>query len=113
MAIFTKLQLSGSTNGRPIKVTTTATPGTLIHTAGVDLDELWLYAVGTGAPTKKLTIELGGVTDSDDLIEVDISAAEGLILVLPGVPMNGSVVIRAFAETANIINIVGWVNRIS
>ena len=33
MATFTKKKLSGSTDGKPIAVAATATPGTLIHTA--------------------------------------------------------------------------------
>lgn len=115
MAIFSKFLLSGSTNGRPIKVTATGTPGTLIHTAVAtpSFDELWLYAVNTSAPNRDLTIELGGVTSPDDLIEVGIPGQEGLVLVVPGSPLDGSVVIRAFANVADVINIIGWINRIT
>ena len=46
MATYTKLKLSGSTDGKGIKVTQTATPGDIIHTAHVSaLDEIWLYAL--------------------------------------------------------------------
>ena len=48
MATYTKRLLSGSTNGRPIKVAATATPGTTIHTAvtgTTDFDEVWIYNV--------------------------------------------------------------------
>ena len=41
MATFTKLKLSGSTDGKAIKVVQTATAGTTIHTAhATALDEI-------------------------------------------------------------------------
>ena len=116
MAAFAKKLFSGSTNGRPIKTVATATPGTLIHTAvagATSFDEIWLYAVNTSGSLVKLTIELGGVTAPDDLIEVGIDGEAGLVLVVPGSPLNNSLVVRAFAASANVINIIGWVNRIS
>lgn len=113
MAI-TKLKLSGSTDGRPIKVAATATAGTTIHTAhATNLDEVWLWASNTDASSRKLTIELGGTTSPDDLIEVSLAPESGLVLIIPGLTLTGSVVVRAFAETANVLNIVGFVNRIS
>lgn len=114
MATFAKQLLSGSTNGRPVKVAATATPGTLLHTAHATAkDEIWLWVTNTSAATVKLTIELGGVTDPDDLIEVGIPGESGLVLVVPGTPLSGSVVVRAFAATANVLNVVGYVNRIA
>ncbi len=113
MASYTKVLLSGSTSGRPIPVAATATPGTLIHTVGGDCDELWLYVVNTAAGDVKITIELGGVTAPADLIEDTIPAEGGLVLLLPGLPLTDEVVIRVFADTEDVLNIVGWVNRIT
>lgn len=110
----TKVQLSGSTNGRQISVDQTATAGTLIHTAtntANTLDEVWLWACNTSSSTVKLTIELGGTTSPDDLIEVGIPGESGLVLVVPGLPLDGGVVVRAFAATADVVNISGFVNR--
>ena len=110
-----KAKLSGSTNGRQIKVGATATPGTTIHTATSSantLDEVWLWACNTSSSTVALTVELGGTTDPDDLIEVGIPAESGLVMVVPGIPMDGGVVIRAFAATGDVINISGFVNQI-
>ena len=111
--------LSGSTNGRHIKVTTTATAGTLIHTtSGVagtldSFDQLFLYASNTHASTDSiLTIEFGGVTDPDDLIKYEVAAGVGPILVVPGLILNNNLTVRAFAANANIINIAGYVYRI-
>ncbi len=116
MATFTKQLLSGSTNGKGIKVVATATAGTLIHTAVAgtsSLDEVWLYAHNTSATAVKLTIEYGGVASPDDHIEVTIGAEGiGLILVAPGILLQNGLAIRAFAATANVLNIFGYVNRI-
>lgn len=114
MATFTKLKLSNSTNGRPIEVAATSTPGTLLHDAhATALDELWLYAINTSASDVLLTIEFGGTTATDDHIIVTVPARSGLVQIVPGVPVTGSVAVRAFAATANVINIVGWANRIA
>lgn len=109
-----KFILSGSTNGRQIKVAATATPGTLIHTADATaLDEVYLWAVNSDTTARKLTIELGGVTTPDDLIEQTIQPEDGLELVVPGLILTGGVVIRAFAESANLVLVTGFVNRIT
>ena len=113
MALYTKLKLSGSTDGRMVKVAATATAGTLIHTAhATSLDEIWLYAVNSDTTDRKLTIEFGGVSAPDDLIEQTITAEGGLILIIPGLLLSNSVVLRAFAATANVVMISGYVNRI-
>ena len=106
---------SGSTNGRPIKVAATATPGTLIHTAvagAVDMDEVWIWGTNTSVSDVKLTIEFGGVTSPDDLIEMTIPAEDGLYLVVPGNRVNGGLEIRAFAATGDVINITSNINLI-
>ena len=114
MASFTKQFLSGSTNGRPIKVVATATPGTLLHTADATAtDEVYLYAVNTSGGDVTLTVEFGGVTSPDDHVRVVIPKETGLALVIPGSPLTNSLVVRAFAGSANVINILGWVNRIA
>jgi len=58
MATFSKVILSGSTNGKAVKVAATATAGTTIHTAhATALDEIWLYAHNSSASAVKLTLE--------------------------------------------------------
>lgn len=116
MPSYSKRLLSGSTNGKGIKVAATATPGTLIHTAVTgtsSFDEVWLYAHNTSSSSVKLTIEWGEVTAPDGHIEVNVGAeGTGLILVAPGILLQNDLVIRAFAGTTNVINIFGYVNRI-
>lgn len=113
MTTYSKLPLSGSTDGRPVKVVATATTGTTIHTAGSAIDEVWLWASNTDSVARKLTIEFGGTTSPDDTIEVSIPAESGLVLVIPGIPLRNSLVVTAFAATANVVNVVGYVNRIT
>lgn len=106
--------LSGSTNGRGVKVAATATPGTVIHTAhATSLDEVWLWCVNSDTAARKLTVEFGGTTSPDDLIEVAIPAESGLVLVSPGLTVTGGVVVRAFAASANVLVVMGHVNRIT
>lgn len=108
--------LSGSTNGRGIKVAATATAGTTIHTAqsGTSTcDVITLYAYNSSASAVTLTIEYGGTTDPDDLIKLSIPATSGLTLVAPDLVLRNSLVVRAFAGTANVITIHGFINRVT
>jgi len=114
MATYTKEFLSGSTNGRQVKVAATATAGTLIHTAHATAkDEIWLWAVNSDTTPRKLTIEFGGTTAPDDLIELTIPAEAGLLMVVPGLILSNSLVVRAFCASANVVTISGYVNRIA
>lgn len=114
MATYTPVIASGSTNGRQIKIGATATPGTLLHTAhATDIDETSVWATNTSTSPVKLTIELGGVTSPDDLIEQTIPPEMGEFLVVDAARVTGSVVVRAFAASANVINCRVSVNRIT
>lgn len=119
MATYTKQKLSGSTDGRAIKVVATATPGTTIHTGSATAstyDEVWLYAQNTSTTAVKLTIEWGGTSSPDDLIELTVQPEAGLVTIAPGLLIKGNaspLVITAFAGTANVITIHGFVNQIT
>ena len=112
---YNKVKLSGSTDGMGIKVAATSTAGTTIHTAVAGtstLDEIWLYASNNGTDAKKLTIEYGGANVEDN-IEQTIPGESGLFLVLPGLLLQNEKVVKAFAATADVITIHGYVNRIT
>jgi hypothetical protein len=116
MATFTKKILSGSTDGKAIKVVQTATAGTTIHTAvsgTSDIDEIWLYAVNSSASAVKLTLEWGEAAAPDGNIELSVAAESGLVLVTAGLLLQNSLVVKAFAATANVILLHGYVNRIT
>lgn len=117
MPTFTRLVLSGSTNGRPIPVAATATPGTMLHTAAGVLgasDEVYLWASNVTGTAATLTIEWGGVTDPGDHIckALSIPANSGPTLVAGGIALANGLLIRAFSGTASALNITGYVNRI-
>ena len=113
MATFSKQLLSGSTNGRGIKVVPTSTAGTTIHTAhATALDEVWIYAYNGHSADVVLTVEFGGATVPDDNIVMTIPTKAGLFAVVPGLILTGGVVVKAFAATANVIVLSGYVNRI-
>lgn len=113
---FKKRKLSASADGRGIKVSATASPGTLIHTAlgstaANEWDEVVLRAVNTSGTAVKLTIEWGGTTSPDDLIELTIPAESGLVDVIPGHVLQNGQTVRAFAATADVLVVHGYVNR--
>ena len=122
MATFTKktLEPAGSTGtGLGIKVVATATAGTTIHTGSATattIDEVWLYAVNSSATAVKLTLEWGEATAPDGNIEFTVPAESGLYLITPGLLLQGNAtakVVKAFAATANVVIIHGFVNRIT
>ena len=111
---FTKVILSGSTSGKQIKIAATATAGTTIHTAhATSLDEIWLWAVNSSTTAVKITVEWGEATAPDGNIEVTVPGESGYLMVVPGLVLTGSLVVKAFAGTTNVILVNGYVNRIT
>ena len=120
MATYSKVLLSGSTQGKAIKVAATSSPGTTIHATGTSAtteDEIWLYAYNSSATAVVLTIQFGGTATPDDDIKLSIPATSGLTLVVPGLILTGTGsaanTVRAYAGTTNVITISGYVNRIA
>ena len=115
MASISKQLLSGSTNGRLIQVAATATPGTLLHTAQsgtAGVDEVYLWAVNTSTSDVLLTIEYGGVGTTNE-IKFTIPAQVGLVDIVAKQLLQNALVIRAYAATTAVINIGGYVNRLT
>lgn len=121
----TIIPLSASTQGTPIKIAATSTPGTLIHTGDIALytgvvHRLYLWAINTQAAatasTVLLTVEYGDATAPDHNIPVPIPGQAGLVKVLDGNILSGSgtvaLTIKAFAGTTNVITVIGHVLRI-
>jgi hypothetical protein len=114
MATFSKEKLSGSTDGRGIKVVATASSGTTIHTAhATSLDEVWLYGYNSDTVSRLLTIQFGGTTSVDDDIKVTLPSQTGLTLVVSGLILTNSSVVRAYAAAANVVVLTGYINRIT
>jgi hypothetical protein len=106
-----EVELTGSTDGVPIPVAATATPGTTLHTAGATgYEKVWLWATNVTANPATLTVEWGGVTDPDDhLVKgYSIPANSNAIPIATGFRIQNSLIIRAFSGTASAINISGY-----
>jgi len=122
VATYSKTLLSGSTQGAPIAVAATASTGTTIHATGTSstaFDEIWLYATNTSTAAIVLTIQYGG-TATVNQIQQTIPANSGLTLIVPGLVLTGSgggsptaSTVYAYAGTASVINISGYVNRVA
>jgi len=117
MPSYTKEKLSGCTNGKQIHIDgTTAGAAVTIHTAQAGttyFDEVWVYATNNDTTPVVLTILFGGTGDPDDYITVTIPSKRGLYLVVPGLILQNSLIVKAFAGVADKISISGFVNRVS
>jgi hypothetical protein len=102
------VSLSGSTDDRGIKIVATATLGTVVHkNTGGTTQLLYLFASNTDGTNRKVTFEVGGVTDPDDLFE--FTATADTYLELPnGIPLGPGKTLTAFAAAGNVIIIRGY-----
>lgn len=117
MATAVKRKLSGSTDGMGIKITQTATAGTAIHTAVAGTtdgtyDEIWLWAQNNHTADVELTIEFGSA-DTENNIKVIVPYKDGLYAIVPGLILQNSKTVKAFAGSANVITVHGFVNSIT
>ena len=102
------------------KIAGTKWTGTTIHATGTSssiIDEVWLYATNTSTTPVALTIEFGSTTAPDQNIVIGIPSKSGLSICVAGLTLTGTGAaartITAFAAVANVVNIAGYVNRIS
>lgn len=117
-SVAKKRKLSGSTDGKGIKITQTGTLGDTIHTAVAGttpgtFDEIWLWAYNGHTADVVLTIEFGGAGVPDQNIVVTIPYKSGLVPVVPGLILQNGMVVTAFAGSANVITLTGFVNAIT
>ena len=120
MATFTKTLLSGSSQGQPITVVQTASTGTTIHATGTSsttIDEVWLYANNTSTSPVLLTVQFGGTASPQNSKPITLAPQSGDVLIVAGLPLTGTgsaaTTTYAFAATASVITISGYVNRIA
>ena len=111
-----RIPLSGSTDGRGVKVAATSSAGTTIHTAtssATDCDVVTIYAYNSSGSAVNLTLQWGGTTSVDDDIKLSIPATSGLTLIAPDLVLRNSLVIKAYAGTADVVTIHGFANRVT
>lgn len=106
-----ELLSGGNANGGWLTITDTATLGETLHTAhATAIDEIWLWAWNESVDGVLLTIEWGAATEPMPIV---IPPKEPPMLIIPGLPMTGSDVLSAFAATASVVTVHGYVNRIT
>ena len=120
MATYTKTLLSASSQGQTITVVQTASTGTTIHATGTSsttIDEIWLYANNTSTSPVLLTVQFGGTGSVQNAKPITLAPQSGDVLIVAGLPLTGdgtnATTTRAFAATASVVTISGYVNRIS
>lgn len=113
-----KRKLSSSIDGKAIKIISTATPGTMIHTAVSGTtpgtyDEIWLWAYNGHTSNVDLTIEFGGTSVPDQNITTTLPYKAGLIPIVPGFLLQNSLVVSAFTTVSGVVTLHGFVNAIT
>lgn len=118
MGTYSKIVLSGSTDGQGIPVTgTTPSQGTVIHTAVTgaadSIDEVWLYAYGSATTAREISLAIGPTTATGSRLRYEVTAGDfqGLHLIYPGLPLLNAKVIKAYVTAADAVNVFGYVNR--
>lgn len=120
MSTYTRQKLSGSTDGRGIKVAATSIgSGTTIHTASATTtaglgDLITIFAYNSDTVDRTLTLGWGGTTSPDDLIDIILQPkGGGLILVAADMFLRNSLVVVAAADAANVVTVHGYVSIIA
>jgi hypothetical protein len=112
--------LSGSTNGRPVSITSTSGSGQIVHTAtstANTVDVIELFASNEHSSDVLLSLQVGGTTDYTDTIKTTLKA-QGTVGQDGAIPLgtftlNGGAVLRAIAGTASKAKVWGNVKRIT
>jgi len=114
LSTYSKLKLSGSTDGKGIDVSATSIgSGTTIHTAhATALDLITLFATNEDTAPVVLTIGWGGTSDPD-ILHVTVPSKSGLMLVVADLPLTNSLVVKAAGGTGSVVQVYGYVNRIT
>lgn len=106
---------SGSTSGRPITLTGTASgSANLLHTAAStpSIDEVYIAGSVSGNTSVSGALMLGGAT-SGDFVTFAIVAGQGVQQILAGHRLGGGLTISAFATPASVAQLTVNINRIT
>ena len=118
MGTYSKIILSGSTDGQGIKVTgTTPSKGTTVHTAvtgaAQSLDEVWIYGYNAATTAREISLAIGPTTATASQYSylLPTTVPDGLHLLSPGLVVRNAKVVRAFATADSGVHVFGYVNR--
>ncbi len=119
-----RMPFSSSVDGLPIKINSTVSPATLIHTAtssttpeaGGTWDEIWLWISLSSLFAQQLVVfEVGGNTVPDLNIRCQPRLFTTPQLVISGLLLQNSKTLRAYqsASFSGSLSVSGYVNRIT
>ena len=110
---FRRRPLSGSTHGRGIKLTGTATGSSVtIHTATADatmVDVVTLYASNFDTVTRTVSLEWGGTTSPDDILTFQVPP-KSTVCLIPDLVLRNTLIVKGWADVANMVSIFGFIN---
>lgn len=114
MSTIVRVPLSAAPDGQPICIAKVATLGNAVHSAagGSTLDYITLRACNNATTQQLLTMEKGGTADGK-VTKVNIPAQVGWVTVLDRALIGSSLVLTAFAASSSVINLDGFVDRVS
>lgn len=114
------IQLSGSTNGQPIAITSTSGSGQVIHTAtgtANTVDVLELYTSNEHSADVTLTLQINGTTDYTNTVKTTLKSlgnpGEDGPIPLGQFVLDNSLVMRAICDVASKAKVWGNVRRIT
>jgi hypothetical protein len=118
MATYTKLPLSASLYGKQILIAaTTSASAQPIHTTPPttnSIDEIWLYAYNDLLSSVVLAFNWGGSSEPADVVRTVVLPQGGRTLVVDGKLLQNGLTVYAYTTgSANVVNIDGFVNRIT
>jgi hypothetical protein len=118
MASYSRVLLSQATGGEGIVVSATTSVGAQdVHTTGSSssvIDEVWIYASNEHTALVDVTLEF---VANNETITTTLEPGTGLNVLVPGLPLTGNGSsgrsVKVFADTANVVTVFGYVNRIA
>ena len=123
MATYSKVFFTGCAadeGGTGIALAVDSGAFTTIHTTtttAATLDEIWLYAVNSHSADLKVTLQFGGDQEPEDFIEYTVAAEAGLVLLVPGLILQGKtstgLIVKGACATGDEVAVYGYVNRIT
>ena len=123
MATYSKIFFTGCAadeGGTGIALAVDSGTFTTIHTTtttAATLDEIWLYAVNSHSADLKVTLQFGGDQEPEDFIEYTVAAEAGLVLLVPGLILQGKtstgLIVKGACATGDEVAVYGYVNRIT
>ena len=123
MATYSKIFFTGCAadeGGTGIALAVDSGAFTTIHTTtttAATLDEIWLYAVNSHSADLKVTLQFGGDQEPEDFIEYTVAAEAGLVLLVPGLILQGKtstgLIVKGACATGDEVAVYGYVNRIT